>query len=272
MFGKSYKGFYKNNYVRSFNEFLYAMYLDLIEKRNFLTENIVLYDIEGKKKIPDFIILDENNKIIEYIELKPTSEENERLICEYVNRKIDLKGIKIRFVHYSKEIKKHLTNSIVEKIGIKEFNRITTEFKTASPKIQVQSFPGELNGMHGKVHSSETRLLIGKSCARPGELNGMHGRTHTKEVREDISKKSKWKNPTDKKKMQQKGMINHFSKIAESEQRKILAKYMSDILNNIKCIRPNFINRAYTLKIDKIVDLFGSIDAFKVKMKELNYG
>jgi hypothetical protein len=100
----------------------------------------------------------------------------------------------------------------------------------------------------------------------------MYGQTHTPEAKANISKNSQWNDLDSKKKMQQKGMIKHFSKFTDLEQRSVLNKYISDILNNSKCIRPNFINRAYTLRIDKIIELFGSIDTFKIKMKELNYG
>jgi hypothetical protein len=270
-FGKSYKGFYKDIYVRSYNEFLYAMYLDLIENKKFLSENVVLYDNKGKKKNPDFIILDEDNNIIEYIELKSTFEENEQLICEYVNCNINLKGIKIRFVSYGKNVKKYIIKMIIEKIGKEEFNRISIDFKSLSPRIKVQSFFGESNGMYGKKHSKETRELISKSCARPGELNGMVGKNHSYESKKLISDNSQWKDLDNKKEMQKKGMIKHFSRFTDINQREILTKYINDILINVKCVRPNILNRAYTLNKGKIVDLFGSITIFKIKMKELNY-
>ena len=270
-FGKSYKGFYKDIYVRSYNEFLYAMYLDLIENKKFLSENVVLYDNKGKKKIPDFIILDENSNIIEYIELKSTFEESEQLICEYINRNINLKGIKIRFVNYSKDIKKYIIQMIIKKIGKEEFNRISNDFKIRSPKIKVQSFFGESNGMYGKKHSKETKVLISQSCARPGELNGMFGQSHSVESRKLISENSRWKDLNNKKEMQKKGMLKHFSRFIDINQREILTKYINDILLDIRNIRPKFLNRAYTLRKDKIIDLFGSIDSFRNKMKELKY-
>jgi hypothetical protein len=271
MFGKSYKGYYKGNYLRSYGELILAMYLDLVENKKFRSEGVVLRDKDGRKKIPDFIILDENDNIIEYIEYKNSFREFELLLNEYIIRKIDLKGIKIRFLYSCKNSRKYLIKLITEKIGLEEFIRITTEYKEISPKIKIQSFPGELNGMYGKKHSKETRDLISKSCARPGELNGMYGKTHTKETRDCISENSQWKIIDEKKRMQQKGLIKHYSGFTDVDQKELLSKYINNILNDIRCKMPNFINRAYSLRKDKIIDLFESVAAFKIKMKELNY-
>jgi len=61
--------------------------------------------------------------------------------------------------------------------------------------------------------------------------------------------------------MKIKGMLTHVNKF-NPEQRLIFNEYAIAVLNNKYHRRPDFLNRAYTISIKKISELFGSIEEF----------
>jgi hypothetical protein len=98
----------------------------------------------------------------------------------------------------------------------------------------------------------------------------MFGKTRTAEARQKIAERSRWKDPEGKRQMKVKGMLRHFSRVSV-EDIPTMDKYINGILSNTKCKRPAFINAAYTLSIQKIIDLFGTVDAFNSEMRNLGY-
>jgi len=59
-YGKyAYRGFYEGKWLRSYNEFLYAMYMDRVMNFKFKPEPFALLSKDetiSKKKIPDFLV------------------------------------------------------------------------------------------------------------------------------------------------------------------------------------------------------------------------
>jgi hypothetical protein len=70
--------------------------------------------------------------------------------------------------------------------------------------------------------------------------------------------------------MKRKGLITHLSRFDE-QQRKIFIQYLTNIINNVTCKKPKFLNGAYSLRLEKIKELFGSVESFRMELKGLGY-
>lgn len=264
----SFRGYYKSNYLRSYIEFLFALYLDKVKGENFRSEGTQLTSkTTNKKKIPDFVVYDNFGNIKEIIEIKPNAEETEQTIVDYVaNNYVKTKDYKVSFVKIDRKVKKYLRSQIVEAMGLDAFLLEEQKYKSQSNLIKAVGFPGEKNPMFGKQHSAETRAKISAATKgkNVGKNNPMFGKTHSEEARKKIA--ANWLT-ADKHAIVAKGMITHIKKFS-NEQLTVFVEYANAVLLGKYTKRPEFLNRAYTVSTNKINTLFGSAEGFWAKVYE----
>lgn len=263
---KSYKNFIDGNYLRSYREFVFYMYLTRVKGLTVKSE-IKAFKFKSHKKIPDLFVYDNNGKISEIIEIKPVLDETVEVIVDYCNNADIVKDYRIKFVTVSKQNMKIFIKDIIDKIGLKSWENFSQDFKSNGLAANTHSFPGEMNGMYGKMHSRETRKLISKNCGRPGRLNGMYGKNHKDDSRELISSRSCWKNMDKSNKAKIKGFITHISKF-ESKQYDEFLNYAIDRYNDVYHKKPEFLNNAYCVNKEKIDLLFGNLSLFLSSIKQ----
>ena len=264
----SFRGYYKSNYLRSYIEFLFALYLDKVRCEKFRSEGMqLLSKTTNKKKIPDFVVYDDFDNVKEVIEIKPNAEETEQTIVDYsVNNYTKTKDLKVSFVKIDRKVKTYLRSQIINVMGLDAFLLEEQKYKSQSNVVKPIGFPGEKNPMFGKHHSAETRAKI--SAANKGKHSGknnpMFGKTHSEEARKKIA--TNWLT-ADKHAIVAKGMITHIKKF-NNEQLTVFIEYASAVILGKYAKRPEFLNRAYTVSIDKINTLFGSAEGFWAKVYE----
>lgn len=261
----AYHGYYKNNYLRSLNEFIYALYLEFVQKEHFCSEGIKLTSpITGKHKIPDFIIFNDDNSVNRFVEIKPNAKEIEELIVQYTTHLFST--VKIDFITTNRRVMTHLKKLIAEKIGFEELNRLEKDYKAQRDNSKCYSgFPGKLNPMFNKHHSIKSKKLISlkKTGMNSGKDNPNFGNHLTDEAKVRVG--AKWYDEASKKRMKIKGFITHIGKL-NTEQHDEFIKYATLILSGCHAKRPKYINRAYTVSIKKINELFGSVELFFTKI------
>lgn len=184
---RGYSGYYKEIFLRSTLEFIYARYLDIHNKRWLYEKEI--YSVFGKNYKPDFFIYDDD-KLIKIVEIKYSKQEYLNYVEKYTSF---FKTLNIEYlVLYSKNI-----NHI-----IKDFNLLEEKknWILESNKLDhTNDMRGELNPMSGVKHNDNTRKLIGaKTKERFADVDykksfveKMKLTMCNKEVREKISTKRK---------------------------------------------------------------------------------
>lgn len=264
---KGLTGKYKEQFLRSFNEFVFAVYLDKVLGIQFETEPFSLKSPNTKKKkIPDFVYVHPKTKKPTLVEIKGSDEDLEEVIVDYVvNSYIDNSGYEIQFVNLNKTHKKNMINQIISKIGVMEWSRMEEEYKSNARTMSYYGFPGVLNPRYGVKVSEETKQKMRDSMPdRSGMNNSNYGKTHTPEAKLRIA--AKWYDESKKFAMIKKGMLTHISRYSDEQYSKFIL-YAEDIFNGIHHPRPDFLNRAYTLSVNKINTLYGSTTKFLDEIK-----
>lgn len=262
-------GEYKGQQTRSHAEFVFAAYLDIVLGYTFVTEPFSLKSKNNpnKRKVPDFLINDVNGKKF-LAEIKANNDDLETIIVDYaVNDYIIDDNLSVKFYNLEKKQKKVLINKICQVIGKDIWNSIDKNYRDLARNTKkVFGFPGELNPRYGVKLSDSTKQKISNS--RKGQFSGInnpnYNKTHTSEAKIKIGKK--WYNQETKNNIVKKGMITHIRNFNNIEYDQFLL-YANDKYNGIYHKRPNFVNRVYTISVDKIDNLFGSWDKFYNEIK-----
>jgi len=259
-------GRYKDQYLRSYSEFIFAVYLDTVLQVSFVTEPFSLQSaISTKRKIPDFLYKDTKYNISTIVEIKDTDEKLEEVILDYAtNSYKNIQDYNIRFVNLNKKAKKHMIITIINTIGINNWNEMSTSYKKNSKSTEFYGFPGELNPRYGIKLTDEIKNKIKKSLPSKHGMNNPHyGKTHSTEAKIKIG--SKWQNDDKKHSMQRKGMITHINSFNDTQYQEFV-KYADSVLSGIPIIKPSFVNNAYAISINKINLLFGDAELFKEEL------
>lgn len=259
------KGYYKNHFCRSLHEFHFCLYLDKVKNFDFFTEPFSMKSIL-KKKIPDILYVDHDNKKLCVVEIKPNFDELMEVIIDYSTYSFKLPaqfkdladsyGYSVEFEFYQ-NTSMSTKSDIIDTIGKDQYLIELEKYK--SQQNTYTGFPGQLNPMYGKTHTNETKAKIAKTASHPGKLNGMYGKTHTADAKKRSA--AKWKDSSKKVAMMKKGMLSHISKFTD-EQYTIFMVYANDILSGNTHKRPDFINRAYTVNQKNVTAWFGDADTF----------
>lgn len=255
-------GYYKGHFCRSLGEFHLAWWFDMMGY-DFEMEGTVLYTVDGKKKIPDAVVKFKKQGVTYIYEVKPNQKELDDLIEEYQTFVEVPEDTKIIFVN-SKRFVPLFKKIVISIHGNDYYDDVVNEYK--SQEKTYTGFPGELNPMYGRKHDLETRKKIKDGHRKYGGFSGirnpMYGKTHTEEAKSKIAKK--WSCPKKKNEMKKKGMITHISNFS-SENYSIFMEYAKKSINKTKSEKlktPNFVNPAYCIYEEKIIELFGSKDNF----------
>lgn len=273
----SYTGFYKGHFLRSYPEFIYALYLDKVKKVKFETEPFCLHSLNSKKrKIPDFGFLGPDaygNEILWLTEIKANHDQVIQTACDYATYRFipDHNQIQVNFISIDNNSRRYWINKIVNVIGREEFNKLSTGFRDQRSNVNrvYTGFPGQKNPNFGKHPSQETlnrtkeTKIKNNTWDTSGSKNPNFGNHLSSDAKLRIA--AKWSDPIKKKSMKIKGMLTHIGRFTV-EQKLEFDRYSIGIINNTAVKKPKFLNRAYCLTIEKILDLFGSISDFKIKV------
>lgn len=275
-FKAAYTGFYKDQFLRSYPEFLYALYLDFVLKVRFVTEPFCLHSLNSpKRKIPDFGYMLPNDDTLYLVEIKSTTKETEDTLVLYATYRFipDYKQIQINFITISSKTKRFWVNKIVSAIGKNTFIKLSEDFKkqrTNENRVYT-GFTGAKNPNFGVVTTDEKKAktkatkIANGTYDNSGNKNPNFGNHHSKEAKLRIG--AKWSDPIKKLAMKRKGMLTHFSTMKDNDKIQ-LKSYLTEVLiNKNSAPMPKFINIAYSVDVPKINELFGSIDQFFNEVK-----
>lgn len=263
-------GEYKGQKLRSFPEYVFAVYLDKVLKVIFLTEPYAFKStVIKKRKIPDFYYINPKNNRPTFVEIKNNKRDLDETIVDYCTNKYEhISAFDVQFVVITGTKNSPIVLKICEAIGRDEWTKMSEEYKAISRANNIFfGFPGELNPNYGKHHSEETKAKISKAHTGKfvGENNPMFGKTHTEEAKVKIA--AKWKDDEKKRIMLRDGMLTHVSNFSE-EQFIEFTKYCDDRLKGLSHKAPKFVNRAYFVNKDKIKWLFKSIKGFRTAIRK----
>ncbi len=174
----SYAGFYKDNYLRSSYEFIYAKCLEKlnidykVEETNYILAN-------GASYKPDFFLYD-NNRLIKIVEIK--SEHKSRI--KKAKNKIALlkKQINIDI----ELIRKKQLKKICKKLNL-DFYKLTQEWINNKNTSKNHILEGELNPLFGKKHTEKSKKLIGQK-SKERFKNKKFRKKHSKAVKRAMEK------------------------------------------------------------------------------------
>lgn len=261
---RSYCGYYENNYFRSYIEFIYYLYLTVVENKNVKMEQKSYIGNNGKIIIPDFFIYDDSNNLISIIELKSSIDDIENLIIKYTNYCFNIpKNINFKFVYIGRSQQNLYIKKICSIIKKEEFDKISNSFKN-NRAFKGLSF--KTDGFKNKKHSTESKLKISKKVS--GDRNGMYNKVHSEKTKSLISKNTGWKNKNKSIFMKRKGMITHIKNLSFDDFIEF-EKYFYKIKENMPVKKPVFLNNAYVLSKQKIEDLFQNFQNFETILKEI---
>jgi len=256
-------GTYNDQRLRSFAEYVYAVYLDKVENVKFTTEPFWMKSkINKSKKIPDFCFYDSTNKQI-IVEIKTKNNEMEELICNYVNNSYDIpENSEIIFLTLNSTSKKRMIFEICEAIGKDAWDKMSSEYKQNSRKNnKFYGFCGNMNPRYGAIVSEETRKKISDSLKgkMTGENNPNYGNgiNYSEESRKRIA--AKWSDPVRKHNMKKKGMLTHIHNFTNDQLTEFVI-YAEKMYNGVYCKKPYFLNTAYAVSKNKIDELFGNYE------------
>lgn len=250
----SFRGYYNGHFLRSYNEFLYALYVEYIENNIIIdTEPFKLNsEVTGKSKLPDFMVKNSEGKTF-LVEIKGTKKEIETLIVDYAIGKYDTFGHEVKFFTANKKL---LTSLLKEKLGKDKFNQLSAEYKSQRLSKFYPGFPNELNPMYGKRHSVETIQKIKNNLPNvSGKNNPMYGKSHSIEAKIKIGKK--WKDPAIAKSMVLKGLATAMKKL-DKENTTVYLNYTIQVLTtDIPVNKPHSINNYIAITEGKLNKYFG---------------
>lgn len=202
----AYTGFYKGQFLRSFPEFIYALYLDKVKKVKFVTEPFALHSKNSKKrKIPDFAYVDpESPDMLQIVEIKANYAAIENTVVDYANYQFMSYYehlIHPNFAAISSSSKRHWVKKITDVIGIEEFKRLSDEFKKqrSNENRVYTGFPGEKHPQFGTHLSEETKQrsketkIKNNTYDTHGEKNSNYGNHLSEEAKVRVG--AKWYDP-----------------------------------------------------------------------------
>lgn len=160
--GRGYCGYHTTHfgkvvYLRSLQEYIYAIHLDRLGIY-YLTENVI-YNIDGKSYKPDFFIYDEKfSKLNKIVEIKYTNAEQ----SDY----------QVWFSDYFKKI--GINYQVLCRYDIKQIIKsksVSTEEISAWKNKFIENYSrfdysGEKNPMYGIKHSEKTKKKIGSKTKK----------------------------------------------------------------------------------------------------------
>jgi len=262
----SYRGYYNGHFLRSYNEFLYALYVEHIENKKIKPEPFKLKSpVTGKSKVPDFIVTSANGVSI-LVEVKGTKKETLSTVIDYTVNNYDTRGYEVKFFTVNSRQLKIL---LQEKIGKDRFAQLSSEYKSQRLTKFYPGFSNKLNPMFGKKHSLDTIQKIKNNLPDvSGENNPMYGKKHSSEDRAKIG--NKWKNPNTIKLLVLKGLSTAMQKLDE-ENRKIYLDYAEQVLTyDIPVMKPKSINNYIAITESKLNKYFdGSRNDYLNFIKEI---
>jgi hypothetical protein len=266
-------GYYKGHYLRSHAEFIYALYLDKVEKVNFVAGKIALHSrINNKKKIPDFIYIDNSvDRHPHLVEIKSSIAEAEKLAFEYENNfYIGLEQFIHKIIAMTPSIKRKFIAQIKNEIGENEFIRLDKVYRDQKDRTYT-GWQGALNPNFGIKTSDEKKAktkatkILNNTYDISGNKNPNFGNHHSDKAKIKIG--AKWSDPKKKLAMKKKGMLTHFSNIADMNKPSLKDYLVNILINKNIIVKPDFLNRAYIVKEEKIIELFDSVDNFFKEVK-----
>lgn len=263
-------GEYKGQKLRSFPEYVFAVYLDKVLGVEFVTEPFALQSPYcNKRKIPDFRYTNPKSGLDTLVEVKDNHDELIRTIEEYANYGFRLgTTYHYEFVHLTGGITNPIVVKICEVIGKDIWLEMSAAYKAeARVNKKVYGFVGAANPNYGKKHSPKTRNKI-STALKKKYANGNSpnfGRKLSPATKKKIG--AKWYDENKKLTMKKKGMLTHISKFSD-EQFEEYTKYCEDRLNGLSHKPPKFLNRAYFVNKDKILELFNSVKEFKKAIRK----
>ena len=265
------QGFYKEHFCRSLHEFHFALYLDLVEKVDFVMEPFAMIsEVIGKKKIPDVMYFDlERNRAV-IVEIKQTREEITDLVVDYatnkyrvplnISEKIKSCGLRVDHEFYF-NCKVALKKDIIDIVGEVEYKRLLSEYK--SQRKTYTGFPGSLHPNFGKHLSSTTKsrqsLTIIANGGHAGSRNGNYG-NHLS-VTSKVAVGAKWHDLNTKNGILRTSLLNRLEILTDNQYDEF-AKYSIKSLSGIKCKRPLFMNGTIKITNERVIELFGSYNNF----------
>jgi len=142
-------GYYKGNILRSSYEYVFAKYLDTINKV-YKTE-YKTYNMDGYTYTPDFFIFNNKGQLEEIVEVR-----GYRLNIQ--ERIIDTKKL-AKIVKVKVKLLTEIDLKIICKQHNLNYNQLIIEWKN-SPGVSLNNKSGKFNNMYGKNHSNITRKIL----------------------------------------------------------------------------------------------------------------
>jgi hypothetical protein len=272
---RGYRGEYKGQFTRSTNEYVYCVYLDVVKDTKFITEPISLKSaISNKRKIPDVMYYDRELDIVILTEIKQSEKEIAEIFINYTLHEYmsyDVKElVTFDFVLMNKVNKKKYISCIESVIGKEKWKEMFDAYlEKGRHSTDYKGFAGELNPNFGLKMSDEWHKSFMDAIADrdyTGSKNPNYGKNHTDEAKKNIG--AKWKDPVKKKQIVISGYRTHITKMTLAQQ-EIYLKYAETILSGGYYKRPEFINRTYGVRKEKIEEYFNSTENFTDCIKEI---
>jgi hypothetical protein len=253
-YGKfAFRGYYNGQFLRSYNEFLYAVNLEFIEKKQFIVEPFSLHStITDKRKIPDFLVFTDETDY-HLVEIKGNENSNIDTIVDYATNQYELGGLSVKFVNINQ---KNMKSKIIGNIGIVKFSAMDKEYKQQRDMKFYTGFSGEKNPMFGRRGDNNPNFGKKKTeeqrAKSSGKNNGMFNRTHSLAAREKIG--LKWQDAKKSKSMLLAGLTTCILKLTVEQQENYLSYVTSSLDNKIK--KPAFVNNYISVSDNKIKKYF----------------
>ncbi|MBM7555961.1 NUMOD3 domain-containing DNA-binding protein [Halanaerobacter jeridensis] len=149
----SYAGFYRNNYLRSSYEFVYAKCLERLNI-DYEVEETTYFLENGTSYKPDFFLYD-NDELVKIVEIKSEYKSRIKKAKTQIALLQNQVDITIELIR-----KKQLKN-LCKKIGL-NFYELTQSWIDNKNTSKNHVLEGELNPLFGKKHTQKTKKLIGQ--------------------------------------------------------------------------------------------------------------
>lgn len=232
-----------------------------------MAEGIRFTTLSGKSKIPDFMQIDKRHKHVRFWEIKSDKIQidelkefyRQELPCLYDSFVDDENwSYDIKFIDSSSFTPK-VKNLIISTDGIDFYNDLLDTYKNQTSTYT--GFPGNLNPMFGKTHTSSTKkkISIALTGKMAGSKNPNFGKIHTSIAKVNIG--AKWYDVNEKYSILRNSLLNKLSIISYDEYQDFI-RYAIQSLANINCVKPKFMNGIISIKPKKVIEVFGSYDNF----------
>jgi len=146
-----YTGYYNGNLLRSSYEYIFAKYLEAINKKYKVEYET--YDLGDYTYTPDFFIFDNNSELEEIVEIRGHRLNIEERIID-TNKLRDITNAKVTLLT-ELDLKQ-----LCKQNGLK-YNKLKNEWRN-SPNNILNNNDGKNNPMYGKHHSLKTKLILSK--------------------------------------------------------------------------------------------------------------